>query len=97
MIEFVLFMAALFFAYLLLPASWLAKWPALKKNEVSTHASEQKPLIPEDSVLKRHYLTQLRSEIEQELFPRPTDFNLQRHYDSLIAAEIENRVSLASA
>lgn len=48
--------------------------------------------LPEDSILKRHFLTQLQSEIEATLFPRPTDSMLQRHYDSLVAAKVENRL-----
>ena len=49
-------------------------------------------ILPEDSILKRHFLTQLQSEIEATLFPRPTDSMLQRHYDSLVAAKVENRL-----
>ncbi|MDT4288920.1 hypothetical protein RO575_05080 [Methylomonas sp. MO1] len=50
--------------------------------------------LPEDSVLKRHFLTQLQSEIEATLFPRPTDSMLQRHYDALVAAKLENRLQI---
>lgn len=46
--------------------------------------------LPEDSVLKRHVLTQIQTEIESNLFPRPTDSVLQRHYDALVATEIED-------
>ncbi|MBD9362183.1 hypothetical protein [Methylomonas fluvii] len=52
------------------------------------------PGLPEDSVLKRHFLTQLQSEIEATLFPRPTDSMLQRHYDALVAAKLENRLQI---
>lgn len=48
--------------------------------------------IPEDSMLKRHFLTQMQSEIEAALFPRPTDSVLQRHYDNLVAVELQNRL-----
>ena len=51
-------------------------------------------MLPEDSILKRHFLTQLQSEIEAALFPRPTDSMLQRHYDTLVAAEVESRLQL---
>jgi len=55
--------------------------------------SNASPLrVPEDSMLKRHFLTQLRSEIEAALFPRPTDSVLQRHYDTLVAVELKNRL-----
>lgn len=72
---------------------------------LSTYANSRKPsglgisavgdaglILPEDSILKRHFLTQLQSEIEATLFPRPTDSMLQRHYDSLVAAKVENRL-----
>lgn len=45
--------------------------------------------LPEDSMLKRHYLTHLRSLIEAEAGPRPTDSVLRRHYDGLVAARLE--------
>jgi len=45
--------------------------------------------IPEDSMLKRHFLTQLREKIEEKLPPRPTDFNLLRHYKAMIQAKLE--------
>lgn len=47
--------------------------------------------VPEDCVLRRHLITQLRDEIASKLFPRPTDCVLQRHYDQLIEAELEKR------
>lgn len=50
------------------------------------------PRVPEDSILRRHFLAQLQSEIEAALFPRPTDSMLQRHYDSLVAAQVESRL-----
>jgi hypothetical protein len=48
--------------------------------------------LPKDSMLRRHYLTHLRSMIESINSPRPTDSCLSRHYDSLIIAEIEQCV-----
>ncbi len=41
-----------------------------------------------------HFLSYLQSQIEAELFPRPTDSVLQRHYDALVAVELENRLSI---
>lgn len=49
--------------------------------------------LPQDSALRRHYLTNLRAMIESLSLPRPTDSSLSRHYDSLITAEIEHCVS----
>ncbi|MBD9354767.1 hypothetical protein [Methylomonas albis] len=57
-------------------------------------AGDSRRGLPEDSILKRHFLTQLQSEIEATLFPRPTDSMLQRHYDALVAAKIENRLQI---
>lgn len=54
--------------------------------------AEQKIPVPEDSVLRRHVLTQLRIEVEESLLPRPTDCVLQRHYDQLVESELENRL-----
>jgi len=48
--------------------------------------------IPEDSILRRHFLSQLQSEVESALFPRPTDSVLQRHYDTLVANELKSRL-----
>lgn len=53
---------------------------------------EQKIPIPEDSVLRRHVLTQLRTEVEESLFPRPADCVLLRHYEQLVESELENRL-----
>ncbi|QPK64772.1 hypothetical protein IVG45_07440 [Methylomonas sp. LL1] len=41
-----------------------------------------------------NFLTHLKSEIEADLFPRPTDSVLRRHYDALVAVELENRLAL---
>jgi hypothetical protein len=49
--------------------------------------------LPQDSMLRRHYLTNLRAMIESLQSPRPTDSSLSRHYDSIIAAEIEQCLS----
>ncbi|HBA66441.1 MAG TPA: hypothetical protein DCZ48_09780 [Methylococcaceae bacterium] len=54
--------------------------------------SDPKHEVPEDSVLRRHWLTQLRNEIEASLFPRPTDCVLLRHYEQLVESELENRL-----
>lgn len=41
--------------------------------------------VPEDSVLKRHFLTQLKSEIESS-----KNSALKRRYRKLVAAELKN-------
>ena len=45
-----------------------------------------------DYKMKRRLINKLRSKIEADLFPRPTDSVLQRHYDTLIENEMENAV-----
>ena len=90
--EMLLLMVLLFAVYMFLPETWTAGL----FSKIKAGRNEYKPAVagvPEDSVLRRHFITQLRAEIEQELFPRHTDFNLQRHYDTLVAAELESRLS----
>ena len=55
---------------------------------------DMKVKIPEDSTLKRHFLANLRAQIESEFHSRPTDAVLKRHYDSLIASKIEDYLEL---
>jgi hypothetical protein len=94
MSEVLLLMAMLFAAYLFMPATWFSKVDVMEKLErISALSTESTVLIPEDSVLRRHFMTQLRNEIEMNLFPRPTDSTLQRHYDAMVAMELENRLS----
>ncbi|WP_347987868.1 hypothetical protein [Methylomonas sp. AM2-LC] len=91
--EILLLMVLLFAVYLFLPETWHAKFALKAKSELTGQSDENALILPEDSVLRRHYITQLRAEIEQGLFPRPTDFTLQRHYDALVEAELESRLS----
>lgn len=49
--------------------------------------------VPEDSALRRHYLSMLRTNIESSKAPRPADSALRRHYDAMIDAEIENHLA----
>jgi len=58
---------------------------SLKKTELQSN-------MPEDATLRRHFLTNLKKEVEEELFPRPTCSTLKRHYDALVLAEVENRL-----
>jgi hypothetical protein len=57
--------------------------PKVPAAGVSRHS------IPQDSVLKRHYVTHVKYMIETVTFPRPTDSVLRRHYDHLIASELD--------
>lgn len=49
--------------------------------------------IPEDSMLRRHYLTHIQARKESRLPARPTDSMLRRHYDSLMAIRQEETAS----
>lgn len=45
--------------------------------------------IPEDSVLKRHFLAQLQAQIEQDLPAKPSDATLKRHYAQLLQSKLD--------
>lgn len=49
--------------------------------------------IPEDSVLKRHFLAQLQADIEQGLPPKPSDATLKRHYAQLLQSKLNDLLS----
>jgi hypothetical protein len=48
---------------------------------------------PQDSALRRHFVSHLRTMVESLQHPRPTDSTLSRHYDSVINTEIEQCVN----
>lgn len=52
-----------------------------------------KMAIPQDSILKRHFISQLQAEIEARLPARPSDSVLRRHYDNLVRHELEKRLA----
>lgn len=96
--EVLLLVGMLLAAYWVMPSGRFSQVLAMEQLETaSLEAEEMAAAVPEDSVLRRHFITQVRSEIEQDLFPRPTDFNLQRHYDSLVEAELQNRLAPQAA
>lgn len=70
-----------------------------KKSQSTPEAvistSVVKPVIPEDSALRRHYINQLRATIEAAKAARPTDSALRRHYDAMIDAEMAAHLDLA--
>ncbi len=45
--------------------------------------------IPEDSTLKRHFISALRVEIESGMPPRPTDTALRNQYDAEVQVELD--------
>src|SRR5574343_402111 len=62
---------------------------AVVKLAVNTAA---KPFVPEDSVLKRHFIHQLQAVITAEMGPKPTDSVLKRHYDAAVRLVLEKRL-----
>jgi len=63
-----------------------------KSEPAKTVNASPKCEIPQDSILKRHFISQLRAEIETNMAVRPTDSVLRRHYESLVGAELEKRL-----
>jgi hypothetical protein len=59
------------------------------KSQVNETVTLPPEFLPQDSMLRRHYLTHLRAMIESLNPPHPTDASLSRHYDAMITAEIE--------
>jgi hypothetical protein len=62
-------------------------------TQIETTAVIKDSKIPEDSVLSRHYGTQLYAQITADLSPRPTDSTLRRHYDSMIESKIQSQLN----
>lgn len=60
---------------------------------VATSGSAKQVVLPEDSVLKRHVLSQLQANIRSGFAARPTDSVLRRHYDQLIGQELQKRLA----
>ena len=56
----------------------------------ATKVSTAQLQIPEDSTLKRHFISALKCQIESEMPPRPTESTLKRHYDSTVQSKLEN-------
>lgn len=52
-----------------------------------------KPFLPEDSVLKRHFIQQLKSAIAAEMGPQPSDSVLKRHYDAAARLALEQQLT----
>jgi outer membrane biosynthesis protein TonB len=74
--------------------------PEPKKKVVAPAVAttgEVAPLqIPEDSALRRHFLSALKAKVVATLPPCPTDSSLKRHYDTTVQAEIEKIVGKLS-
>ena len=73
--------------------------PVIEKVEVKVAQPVTNPQVqpavvtsddqtPEDSALRRHYLTQRQAEIYADLGDEPSDSTLKRHYQQLLATKI---------
>lgn len=66
---------------------------ASKTKVTEPVAKSTKLAVPEDSMLKRHFLTQLRADIENSMMPSLADPNLKHYYEASVAAEFQKRLS----
>ncbi len=48
--------------------------------------------IPEDSMLRRHYIANVYAQVANKLPPRPTDSTLRRHYDTMLENEVKKHL-----
>lgn len=61
--------------------------PPKQKAAVVIAVADSLPQVPEDSALRRHYLTQRQAELLAELGDEPSDSTLKRHYQQLLAVK----------
>jgi hypothetical protein len=61
----------------------------ISHEEPPVQAQSENPLLPEDSTLRRHAMTHIKSLVESAMPPRPTDSALRRHYDAMRDSELE--------
>ena len=78
------------------PEAKVQPLPVVAREEVRVHV-QHKMRIPEDSVLRRHFLTHLQAEIESELPERPTDSVLRRHHETMVSARMAERLGQLQA
>jgi hypothetical protein len=96
MIELILFLTLVFVAYIFMSDGVLSRIVSnnIEKNDFATPAEvKPKVVVPEDSILRRHFLTHLRTKVETEIMPHPIDPNLRHYYDASVAAEIQKRLA----
>ncbi|MGR9051573.1 MAG: hypothetical protein ACU84J_02890, partial [Gammaproteobacteria bacterium] len=55
---------------------------------------DQAPVVPEDSVLRRHYFANLQAEQDALTDPYPTDSILRRHRDSMAKTLLDTRMPI---
>lgn len=74
--------------------NWKFSFISFDSEVLQEKSSEIKPetsklLIPEDSTLKRHFISKLRYEIEATLPPRPLEKVLLQHHQSIVDSQLE--------
>jgi hypothetical protein len=96
MYELIVFLTLVLAAYIFMSDGVMSRIDSNHQEEIDfASPAELKPkvIVPEDSMLRRHFLTHLRSEIEAEIMPHPIDPNLRHYYDASVAAEIQKRLA----
>lgn len=93
--ELIVFLTLAFMAYVFMSLGVMSRVfsNAQEKNALATPAVlNPKIVVPEDSMLRRHFMTHLRTKIEAEIIPRPIDPALRHYYEASVAAEIQKRL-----
>ena len=67
-------------------------FPAQKPKISANVADYKHSKIPEDSMLRRHFLANLYAQIANNLPARPTDSCLRRHYDTMLEHEVKKQL-----
>lgn len=79
--------------------------PTIVETPIKVEAAMQTALeiqpprlaIPEDSVLKRHFLATIQHKLELQHSPRPSDAVLKRHHKQLIQSRIDSYLAESAA
>jgi hypothetical protein len=86
--ELIILLALGFFSYLFFPKV-LSKSAQSQSNPAEL---SPKLFIPQDSTLRRHFLTQLRADIENDLMPAKVEPDVREYYEASVAAEFQKRL-----
>lgn len=62
--------------------------PQVKETEVPFPGNAGNSFLPQDSILKRHFLSHVYTMIDSLAPPRPTESVLRRHYDAIIITKV---------
>ena len=62
----------------------------IQKASPAVASAKTSHKIPQESVLRRHYLTHVRYMIETVHMPRPTESVLRRHYEQSLASQLDD-------